>query len=335
MSPLESVEQLSPLTFAPAPRTYSLDSPTAPPPALFPPNLDVFPPDSPINYERVAPQLSPHHSPIVSPHLTPRLRYPSPTPAPPSPQTPGLQYLRPVATQSVHASPSPPPDYPHAEQENVPPRANPFQNPPCTRRNLARSHPHQFLVLQTRRDRVRDNWRPLHETNLADIVSHIPLASDLATTRPPGAFVTPFRLPAVHTTRVHPANQRLAERHNFPHVVLCSSLGVYQPDDWFPFGRLLYSFSHSLGTRFNHPSELIALTFVDSLIPLYIHDFLDGRHLFIYGYLDWNDEGLPIAKDVSFSFQDTLRSNPFLARYTLFPRLPFDPLAHVSPHEGI
>jgi hypothetical protein len=32
---------------------------------------------------------------------------------------------------------------------------------------------------------------------------------------------------------------------------------------------------------------------------------------------------------VSFSSQDSLRANPFLARYTLTPRLPLDPADHI------
>ena len=132
-----------------------------------------------------------------------------------------------------------------------------------------------------------------------------------------------------HTAKAFPTNRTLAERHGFVPVILCSRLGVYQPDDYFPFGRLCYSFSNSLLSRFGHTSDLIKLAFLGTTVLLYVHDFLDGRVCFIYGYLDWTADGLPFAQDVSVSFQDSVRQNPILLRYTLQPRLPVDPLERV------
>jgi hypothetical protein len=321
-SPQVPVEQLSPLTLAPVPQPLTLvSSPTAPPSALFPPEPSLV--DSPINYERVASQPSPFQPPLRSL-----------SPVPHSPNTPALQYLRPVTNRQTQTSASPAPSlspsYYDSDQENRPPRANPFQNPPCTRVRLPRSHPHQYLVLRALHS-SRENWRPLSETGPSGLADRIPLARDLLAQPVLGSFATPFRLASPHTSNAHPTNSTLAERHSFTPITLCSRLGVYQPDDHFPFGRLCYSFNDSLSTRFDYCSDLIKLAFVGSLVLLYVHDFLDGRVCFIYGYLDWTADGLPFAQDVSYSFQDAIRTRPALAPFCLIPRLPLNPLAHISP----
>ena len=349
------VERLSPLTLAPVRRLPSpAESPTAPPAPTLPPDLRIFPDpdtfapsqdtDSPINYERVASQFTP--SPVfTSLVLPPRQPTPVtpyeyvttsrfPSPAPRSPQTPNLQYLRPairdptpvVRTPSVQYSPAPTHD---SDEENVPLYPSPFRNPPCTRQHLPRHHPHQFLVLRSTVAPFRENWRPIEETGLQNLTGRIPLARDLRASLPTGSYVTPFRLSSPHTAKAHPTDRTLAERHGFTSIVLCSRLGVYQPDDHFPFGRLCYSFSTSLVSRFGQCSDLIKLAFLGTTVLLYVHDFLDGRVCFIYGYLDWTADGLPFAQDVSVSFQDSVRHQPILLRYTLSPRAPLDPLAHV------
>jgi hypothetical protein len=318
------VEQLSPLTLAPTLQPLTVvSSPTAPPSALFP-----FPQDpefgSPIDYERVAPQLHPH-SPIVghpvgSRPVSPDLQYPSPSPVE---RTPVLRDLPPS-----RYSPSATYD---SEAENRPPvRVNFFQVPPCARVSLPRTHPHQYQVLRSLSIPVRENWRPLSESGSPDIVGRLPIARDLTSTPPSGSYVTPFRLAAPHASKAHPTDRRLAERHGFSCVTLCSRLGVYPPDEHFPFGRLCYSFGQSISFKFGQCSDLIKLAFLGTPLLLYVHDFLDGRICFIYGYLDWTADGLPYATDVSHSYQDAVRNHPFLARFCLFPRLPFDPLAHVQ-----
>jgi hypothetical protein len=167
-------------------------------------------------------------------------------------------------------------------------------------------------------------------------IGDLPLARDLLTDPILGSFVTPFRLATPHIARTPPTNHTLEERHNFTSISLCSRLGVYQPDDTFPFGHLCYSFAHSLFARFGHCSDLIKLAFLGALIPLYVHDFLDGRTCTIYGYLDWSSEGLPLAQEVSYHFHDELRITPALAPFCLLPCRPLNPLAHIShPPRGL
>jgi hypothetical protein len=85
-----------------------------------------------------------------------------------------------------------------------------------------------------------------------------------------------------------------------------------------------------LSACFDHCSELIKLAYTGTTLLLYVHDFQDGRVCFMYGYLDWHeDTGRPFARDVSHSYQDTLRSASALAQFTLFPCLPLNPLAHI------
>jgi hypothetical protein len=175
--------------------------------------------------------------------------------------------------------------------------------------SLPRTHPHQYQVLCSLSLPVRENWRPLSESGSPDIVGRLPIAQDLIATPPSGSYVTPFCL-APPRSKAHPTDRRLAECHSFSPVTLCSRLGVYPPDEHFPFGRLCYSFGQSIQFKFGQCSDLIKLAFLGTPLLLYVHDFLDGRICFIYGYLDWTADGLPYATDISHSYQDTVHNHP-------------------------
>ena len=66
-------------------------------------------------------------------------------------------------------------------------------------------------------------------------------------------------------------------------------------------------------------------------MTLQIHDFLDGRVVTQYGYLSFGTNPDEVYFDhTGQTFFDIFSVAPVLARYTLSPRLPFDPLLAIA-----
>ena len=64
--------------------------------------------------------------------------------------------------------------------------------------------------------------------------------------------------------------------------------------------------------------------------------FLDGRVVTQYGYLSFGTNPDEIYFDhLGHTFFDIFTIAPVLARYTLCPRLPFDPLRAISTHAPV
>ncbi|KAF8468702.1 hypothetical protein DFH94DRAFT_697519 [Russula ochroleuca] len=138
---------------------------------------EVSPPASPINYDRVAPDLD-----LIGVHV------PLSSPTPPSPRP--LSPLPLVEEARVH------------NQENIPPK---YRFPePCDARHLV--HPHQYLAVTTSRC---SEYRPLCKVSINNLLT-VPTVAYLAEATFAFPSVTPFRVHIPHHIHVKPTSPQLA-----------------------------------------------------------------------------------------------------------------------------
>jgi hypothetical protein len=74
---------------------------------------------------------------------------------------------------------------------------------------------------------------------------------------------------------------------------------------------------------------LVRNVFEGSLIIADVYDFLDGRHVYIYGKLHFNNS-LVYITDQTLHFEDTVAQHPHLLCHCLTPRLPADPCSFLT-----
>jgi hypothetical protein len=257
---------------------------------------EILPPPSPINYDRVAPNLE-----LVRVHVPP------PSPIPPSPCL--LSPLLPIEEARVE------------NQENIPPK---FRFPdPCNARHLA--HPHQYLVVTTS---CCSEYRPLCEVSINNLLS-MPTVAYLAEATFAFPSVTPFRVYIPHCIHIKPMSPELASQltENLPSA--CGRAVRFPPSPAIPLGFIKYTFGTALKALFKEAPNIIRELFVRSLVILDIHDFLDGRQVTTYSYLAFSEEGDIYCIDQGYHCKDVIQAAPFLLAHTLTPRIPADPLDYV------
>ena len=160
-------------------------------------------PDSPIDYKAAARRSLEQNPNDVD--LQNKLRYPPPS-------TEEVILLCPSA---------PPPVSPTlVNNKNLPPA--PIIHPPSCLQHQG-THPHQYLVLNTAR---HQEWRLLHHTN---VICCIPQALLLLNNPPVFPGVTLFRVGALHTIKVYPAERRLAIALSIQPLYACSQAIVEHP----------------------------------------------------------------------------------------------------------
>jgi hypothetical protein len=297
----------APLSPAPPSPALAYPSPSPAPELHFP-----DPPDSPINYDRVAPGLenSPEAvfqetlrpGPISVEVERPLSHVPSPPPRSPRPLSP----LPPTENARLE------------EQEN---RIPAFYRCP----DQTQPHPHQYIAVRTPRGNERRPYRELSFNNplvIPSLLSICEAASAFPT-------VTPFRVRPLHNILITPANQLLAAAFNIPNLTVCCKAIRYLPSIDIPHGYIKYSFSSSLAAAFTNHSQLIKNAFTGAITLLEVYDFLDGRIITAYGYLEFGEEGTFVT-DLGYHCEDIIRTHPFLLSYCFTPRIPADPLAHIS-----
>jgi hypothetical protein len=87
-----------------------------------------------------------------------------------------------------------------------------------------------------------------------------------------------------------------------------------------------------LATIFDPYDNATKASFIGTLVIAESIDFLDGRLLTTYGYLDFGTRGSVYLRDPGFHCEDNIRVYPHLLSYCLTPRLPVDPFVYASVH---
>ena len=305
-SPTSFEEPLAPVsTRAPTP------IPEVPPPdewPLPPPSWDDRSP-SPIDYHRA--DLWSNVAPVDTSTQT----EPSPSPTPPT--SPRPPTCRPLPVPAPVLAPRP-------EQENLPPFQYTFPAP-CPYDHP--QHPHQFIGVQTQR---ATELFPPHEISLGrplDILTVDQLTQNL----PVFPGIIPFRGPAVHTCQVNPKNESVASALGIPPVRICARATRYYPTDHLPLGCIKYSFTHDIVHLFRPAPQPVKAAFSGFLVALQVYDFLDGRVVSFFRYLDFGPREVYV-RSVGLHNEDHARTRPQLLQYCFVPRIPIDPLVYCPVH---
>jgi hypothetical protein len=85
-----------------------------------------------------------------------------------------------------------------------------------------------------------------------------------------------------------------------------------------------------LATIFNPYDDATKAAFIGTLVIFESLDFLDGRLLTHYGYLNFGTRGSVYLQDQGFHCEDNIRVYPHLLNYCLTPRLPVDPFVFAA-----
>jgi hypothetical protein len=255
----------------------------------------------------------------------------------PSPQSPLSRTPSPLA---ISPPPGPPPSFvqavspstPPSDQENIrPPLAeltetplDPYLPPACLQ-NPSPIHPHQYYLLELNGQQV---WRPISEGQVA---SFLDLPSHAALLENPTIFptVTPFKGYSPHAGVVSPTDQFQAAVFDIPALYLCSRVGYAAPATDTPLGYLVYTFRPSIRTTFAKYSQLVCNVFEGALVIGDVYDFLDGRRIYIYGKLRFDNNSVYLS-DQTLHFEDAVARHPYLLRHCITPRLPADPCSFIS-----
>ena len=251
---------------------------------------------------------------------------PTPRPVFEEPLLPTLQSLAPISPRPL--SPLPPAEEVRLEnQESVPPvTPGPvFTRRPCV--DCPVPHPHQFFAVPTS---FGPEWRPRGELSLGDTLE-VPLVSELIRMAPRFPSVIPFRGGAPHHITIKPEIPDISAQFTIPPVYACGKAVRFPPTLELPLGYIKYSFRDGLKDVFSPFSLLVKSAFSGVPAILETLDFLDGRRITVYGYLDF-DEAFVYLKGIGYHCEDDVRVYPLLLSYCLTPRIPSDPFAHVSVH---
>jgi hypothetical protein len=279
-------------------------------------------------------QESPSAHTFGAPSRSPSYHVQSPSPRPPSRSSSVEARLGPYSPSPsppvVPLSPLPPAEEARLDnQENRPPTPlvevplDPYAPPPCAR--IAQAfHPHQFFII---RFEDFDVWRPVSESQLDSLLEY-PTHADILSSPPAFPSVFPFKAPSHHLGLVAPTDAFQARLFDVPALTVCANAGHSAPTLDAPLGYIHYTYRASLRDTFLRHPAYVRLCFSGALVVSELHDFLDGRRIYTYGRLRFDNTSVYIT-DQAYHFEDTVRTYPQLLRFTLTPRIPADPLALV------
>ena len=250
----------------------------------------------------------------------------------PAPPPPPVVEEQSFPSQSTPQPPSPRPltPLPPAEearlenQENIPPL------PPLTHTDaLGRpcNYPHRFIAVRTENG---SQWRPQGELSYHDILD-VPTTKALFEHLPLFPSVTPFRGESSRFLHIQPVNEFLAHQLRISHITACVKAVRYLPSGDLPLGCIKYSFADGIKEVFAPHSNQVKDAFAGALVLLETLDFLDGRKITTYGFLEF-DENFVYVRSQGYHCEDAIRSFPTLFAYCFTPRIPVDPFVHVSVH---
>ena len=307
----EEAEESEPLP-PPVEPPQIIEIPPAPEVSPGTPTIQVTEPEVPVDpLEFSFPAVetvwvAPQSPPVVEEQLFPSQS----TPQPPSP--------RPL-------TPLPPAEEARLEnQENIPPL------PPLTHTDaLGRpcNYPHRFIAVRTENG---SQWRPQGELSYHDILD-VPTTKALFEHPPLFPSVTPFRGESSRFLHVQPVNEFLAHQLRISHITACVKAVRYLPSGDLPLGCIKYSFADGIKEVFAPHSNQVKDAFAGALVLLETLDFLDGRKITTYGFLEF-DENFVYVRSQGYHCEDAIRSFPTLLAYCFTPRIPVDPFVHVSVH---
>jgi hypothetical protein len=159
----------------------------------------------------------------------------------------------------------------------------------------------------------------------------IPLAQHVLQCPPWFPSVFPFHGSATHYICVKPADTTLTAAYNLQTLTICSHLVCFELSPGVPLGYIKYDFQKGIEEKFRHLGPGERSGYEGALIILAIYDFLDCRHVTVYGFLVL-DITSTYVKWQSYHCEDLLCTYPGLFAYTLSPLLPLDPLSFVAVH---
>ena len=112
---------------------------------------------------------------------------------------------------------------------------------------------------------------------------------------------------------------------HFNTLPICAVAGSADPTPEAPFGFLLFSFQRSISyVLHSHPSYICAC-FEGTLVIFDIYDFLDGRCVYLYGYLYFVGNNLFIQQQ-SYHTKDLCCLVPHLLCFCFTPCIPLSVL---------
>ena len=133
------------------------------------------------------------------------------------------------------------------------------------------------------------------------------------------ALVQPFWFAPIHHICIVPKNCQLAKYLWIPHFVVCCKAICIRPNTDLPLGLIKYSFVTSLATIFNPYDDATKAAFIGTLVILESLNFLDGRLLTTYGYLNFGTHGSVFIQDQGYHCEDNIQVYPHLLNYCLTP----------------
>ena len=308
---VEEAEELEPLP-PPVEPSQIAEIPPAPEVSTGTPTVEAAEPEAPAGpIEFAFPAVDTAWSAPPPPPVLEEQSFPSQsTPQPPSP--------RPL-------TPLPPAEEARLEnQENIPPL------PPLTHTDaLGRpcNYPHRFIAVRTENG---SQWRPQGELSSHDILD-VPTTKALFEHPPLFPSVTPFRGESSRFLHVQPVNAFLAHELRIAHITACVKAVRYLPSGDLPLGCIKYSFADGIKEVFAPHSNQVKDAFAGALVLLETLDFLDGRKITTYGFLEF-DENFVYVRSQGYHCEDAIRSFPTFLPYCFTPRIPVDPFVHVSVH---
>jgi len=246
----------------------------------------------------------------------------TPVPSPPRVVTPSPSSPSPTLATRHH---TPEAEERQDNQENIAPPGlsqnliNPYQPPACTREPHT-THPHQYYIVH---HQTGDTWRPVEEAHLHSLLDFID-QNELIESPPAFASVLPFKGYSHHTALIAPTDLFQAGLFGANTIVVCAAAGLASPLTSIPLGYIHYSFRASIKDTFQQRPTSHRICYSGALILSEVYDFLDGRRIFVYGFL-YFDSGRIFITNQSYFCEDAARVHTHLLRYTLTPRLPLDP----------
>ena len=227
-------------------------------------------------------------------------------------------------------SPRPLTPLPPAEEARLENQENSPPLPPLTHTDaLGRpcNYPHRFIAVRTENG---SQWRPQGELSYHDILD-VPTTKALFEHPPLFPSVTPFRGESSQFLHVQPVNEFLAHQLRISPITACVKAVRYLPSGDLPLGCIKYSFADGIKEVFAPHSNQVKDAFAGALVLLETLDFLDGRKITTYGFLEF-DENFVYVRSQGYHCEDAIRSFPTLLAYCFTPRIPVDPFVHVSVH---
>ena len=123
----------------------------------------------------------------------------------------------------------------------------------------------------------------------------------------------------------------ITSQFTIPTLYACSKVIRYPPTLELLLGYIKYSFRDGLREVFSPHSLLVKSAFSGAPVILETVNFLDGRRVTTYSYLDF-DEAFVYLKGQGYHCEDDIWTYPLLLCYCLTPCIPADPWVHISVH---